>query len=746
MMHKGDNIRVKGIVIAIASILILSTAVMGVSADTAMIWTDKEDYSPGEIVTIYGSGFNANAEITITIVQPNGTVDTITVNSDDNGSFIAYYDINNDDPVGLYTVTATDGTNTASTTFTDAPKVGSVSVSPTSVTVNAGGTATYTVTVNRGSGPGSGGTFTANLSIVGSLPSGTTATFDPNPVSFTPTDNSKTSTLTIQTSTTTSSGTYTFKVKAATSATDFAESGNVTLTVNAPPPPADTTLPVITPNISGTLGNNGWYTSDVIVSWNVSDPESGIASSSGCGTVTINYDTTGETLTCSATNGAGLSNSVSVTIKRDATPPTVYATPDRPADNNGWYNHPLTITFTGDDDTSGIASCDDPVTYNGPDGTGITVDGTCTDNAGNSATGSFTFDYDATPPTVYATPDRPADNNGWYNHPLTITFTGDDDTSGIASCDDPVTYNGPDGTGITVDGTCTDNAGNSATGSFTFDYDATPPTVYATPDRPADNNGWYNHPLTITFTGDDDTSGIASCDDPVTYNGPDGTGITVDGTCTDNAGNSATGSFTFDYDATPPTVNILGISDGDEFDFGDSLPSVTCDATDNLSGIESCTIDPATLPTSVGTHTITVTAKDNAGNEASTSIQYTIVAWTIKGFYQPVDNPPIVNVAKAGSTIPLKFEVFKTVSGEEIEDTNKIVQPLKAQRISCTTLNDSQTDEIELTATGGTSLRYDPTAGQFIYNWKTPTQKDTCWKVTVYTIDGSSISALFRLK
>jgi hypothetical protein len=163
-----------------------------------------------------------------------------------------------------------------------------------------------------------------------------------------------------------------------------------------------------------------------------------------------------------------------------------------------------------------------------------------------------------------------------------------DDTSGIASCDDPVTYNGPDGTGITVDGTCTDNAGNCATGSFTFDYDATPPTVDATPDRPADSNGWYNHPLTRTFTGDDDTSGIASCDDPVTYNGPDGTGLTVDGTCTDNAGNSATGSFTFDHDATPPTVNISGISDGDEFDFGDSLPSVTCDATDNLSGIESC--------------------------------------------------------------------------------------------------------------------------------------------------------------
>ncbi len=595
MMHREDRMS-KCIVMALASILIISTVVMNVSADTtdtttaAMIWTDKDDYSPGETVTIYGSGFNPNAEITITIVQPNGTVDTIITSSDSNGEFTTYYVIDNDDPVGLYTVTATDGTNTAYTTFTDAPKVGSVIVSPNSVTVTAGNTATYTVTVNRGSGSGSGGSFDATLSIIdSSLPSDVVADFYPNPVSFNPTDNSITSTLTIQTNTTTPPGTYTFKVKATRTNNDNAISNPVTLIVNPPP---DTTPPIIQPIISGIQGNNGWYVSDVTVSWDVSDLESGIAYSSGCDTVTIDYDTTGVTLTCSATNGAGLSSSSSVTIKRDATPPTVNATPDREADYNGWYNHQLTITFNGNDATSGIASCDSPVTYNGPDGTNITVTGTCTDNAGNTGTGSFTFNYDA----------------------------------------------------------------------------------------------------------------------------------------------------------TPPIVNILGISNEQQFDFGDPLPSVTCYATDNLSGIESCTIDPETLPTNVGTHTITATAKDNAGNVASTSIQYTIVAWTIKGFYQPVDNPPIINVVKNGSTVPLKFEVFKTVSGEEITDTSKIVQPLKVQKISCGNVNSLPTDEIELTATGNTSLRYDPVEGQFIYNWKTPNQKDTCWKVTIYTIDGSSIYAYFRLR
>src|SRR6185503_7124478 len=37
----------------------------------------------------------------------------------------------------------------------------------------------------------------------------------------------------------------------------------------------DTTAPVITPTVTGTSGSNGWYTSNVSVSWAVSDPESG---------------------------------------------------------------------------------------------------------------------------------------------------------------------------------------------------------------------------------------------------------------------------------------------------------------------------------------------------------------------------------------------------------------------------------------------------------------------------------------
>ena len=92
-------------------------------------------------------------------------------------------------------------------------------------------------------------------------------------------------------------------------------------------PILDTTPPEVTPTVNGTLGNNGWYRSSANVSWTISDPESGIASSSGCSTTNLLADTAGITLTCSATNGVGLTSSVSITTKIDKTPPVISGMP-----------------------------------------------------------------------------------------------------------------------------------------------------------------------------------------------------------------------------------------------------------------------------------------------------------------------------------------------------------------------------------------------------------------------------------
>ncbi len=89
----------------------------------------------------------------------------------------------------------------------------------------------------------------------------------------------------------------------------------------------DPTPPAITPQIIGTVANNGWYRNTVEVNWGVSDPESGIASSTGCFRTRVTGDTAGLTLTCSANNGVGMSSSTPVTIKLDRTRPVISGMP-----------------------------------------------------------------------------------------------------------------------------------------------------------------------------------------------------------------------------------------------------------------------------------------------------------------------------------------------------------------------------------------------------------------------------------
>jgi hypothetical protein len=178
----------------------------------------------------------------------------------------------------------------------------------------------------------------------------------------------------------------------------------------------------------------------------------------------------------------------------DLTPPSATATPDRAPDANGWYNHAVTVIFTSGDPTATCTSA----SYSGPDTGSASVQGTCTDPAGNPAGATFALKYDATPPAnVTGTPTGIL-TNGWYASPVVVTFAGSDATSGIQSCT-TATYGGPDGTGISVEGTCTDNAGNASTPAFssTFKYDATAPEVGVT----APANGSATSDTTPRFTG-----------------------------------------------------------------------------------------------------------------------------------------------------------------------------------------------------------------------------------------------------
>src|SRR5947207_7280960 len=305
--------------------------------------------------------------------------------------------------------------------------------------------------------------------------------------------------------------------------------------------------------------STGWYTTDVVVSFNVVGTVI-----SGCSPVTIKVDQDVPPISnqphCEVSTGPSQSTTVYVPIKRDATPPTASGiSAQRGPDANGWYNHAVGVTVSGTDATSGIASCTS-LTYSGPDSSSASAGGTCTDNAGNvSAAKTLSFEYDATAPNLSAAPARAADANGWYNHPVDVAFQGSDAVSGVASCTSAA-YSGPDNGSASVGGTCRDKAGNTASASFALRYDATPPGApSAAPDRPPDANGWYNHALAVSFTATDATSGIASCDAP-RYDKPNDASASITGRCRDNAGNvSPDGSFAFKFDSTPPKLDKLAV-------------------------------------------------------------------------------------------------------------------------------------------------------------------------------------------
>jgi hypothetical protein len=207
---------------------------------------------------------------------------------------------------------------------------------------------------------------------------------------------------------------------------------NVTL---EPAPPPDSTPPVVMPMITGTLGTNGWYTSDVQIGWNVNDPDSAILSQSGCGTGTVTADTSaGETFTCTATSEGGTTTD-SVTIKRDATLPTLDCTVP---DQQRWYGAGVTVTCTAGDDGSGLKDTNDAsfslstnVSSGDESADAETGSRQVCDLAGNCVgAGPYAFRVDEKAPTLQSCD---ASDGNWHAANVTLYCTYTDGGSGPAS-------------------------------------------------------------------------------------------------------------------------------------------------------------------------------------------------------------------------------------------------------------------------------------------------------------------------
>lgn len=195
------------------------------------------------------------------------------------------------------------------------------------------------------------------------------------------------------------------------------------------------------------------------------------------------------------------------------------------------------------------------------------------------------------------------------------------------------------------------------------------------------------------------------------------------------------------WDVSPPDITITTPADGATYLLNETVAAhYSC--TDDFDTAPSCTgtvANGAAIDTaSVGAKTFTVNAEDASGNSNTATSNYS-VGYAFIGFTSPVDNPQVLNTAKAGQAIPLKFRVTDA-NGTPI--TNLTGVKVTAASLSCSL--GSSTDQLEEYATGSSGLQ-NLGNGYYQFNWQTPKSYAKSCKTLTLDLGGSgSHSALFQ--
>jgi hypothetical protein len=250
--------------------------------------------------------------------------------------------------------------------------------------------------------------------------------------------------------------------------------------------------------------------------------------------------------------------------------------------------------------------------------------------------------------------------------------------SGLASCAGPV----PDGVLIdtatagdhsfTV--TARDAAGNesSVTHSYTVRDPDAPTIDLRTPPEGTSYARGEQVEADYSCTDEQGGSGLASCAGDVADGDPVDTAALGDHSFTvtarDAAGNesSVTHAYTV-VDGTDPAIALRSPADGATYAQDEQvLADYDCSDEDGGSGLASCVGDVAdgdpVDTATAGSHSFTVTARDQAGNESTQSVSYTVSdggggGFEFEGFLPPLQNPPAINRVRAGKLVPVRFRL-----------------------------------------------------------------------------------------
>jgi hypothetical protein len=505
--------------------------------------------------------------------------------------------------------------------------------------------------------------------------------------------------------------------------------------------------------------------------------------------------------TATATGTGGLNTPVTVVYANNTNAgiATADATYAGDANHNGSTATQANFTIDKADSTTTI-NCPTNVTYDGSPQVPCTATATGIGGLNASVTVVYANNTDAGTATADATYADDANHNG--STATQVTFTIDKaNSSTTINCPTNVTYNGSAQMPCTATATGAGGLNASVTVVYGSNTNAGTATADATYAGDANHNG--STATQVTFTIDKRTLTASITGNPTkvydgnttatltaanflignlvagqsvtvtkttgTYNSKDvATANNVSTTLASGDFSAGAGTNLNNYNLptgasgagqiTPKALTIT--ADNKSFLFGDPLATLTAsfnafatgEGVGNLSGTLIFTLKDAlnnTVPynasTPAGTYTIVPSGVTSTNyNISFVNGTLTIGAWTLMGFYQPVDmsNGPIIwNSIKGGSTVPLKFNIFaNAVEKKAVTD----IQGFAVADVPCST--SGYTSDVEFTTTGGTSLRYDTTAAQFIQNWQTPKPAGRCYQVRMTALDGSHLDAYFKTR
>ena len=376
------------------------------------------------------------------------------------------------------------------------------------------------------------------------------------------------------------------------------------------------------------------------------------------------------TVFCTAKDDEGnvASKSFKVTV-RDTTAPTLIV----PADITVEATSPAgaTVTFAVD---AGDPVDPEPVVACSPASGSIfalgvtTVTCTATDDAGNEALGDFLVSVrDSTPPEL-ALPANPfveatSPQGAVVVYEARASDAADPTPTLVCSPASGSTF--PMGS-TTVTCTATDNFGNEATASFTVTVsDTTDPSLNVPADMTVEATGPTGAIVTFTVTATDvgDASPSLTCSPSSGSTFPLGT-TTVSCTARDDTGNEVARTFNVRVrDTTPPVIAIPADLVLEATGAPGAVASFEVDATDtvDLSPDTACLPAPGSV-FSLGTTTVTCTATDNAGNEATGTFTVTVRDTTSPVLTVPEDLT-VVATSPEGAVVAYESDATDVVGG-----------------------------------------------------------------------------------